>query len=274
MGQFAYRLTSEEAARLRQDFSRIGYAFEQALQFVMVVGAVSVLIRILTFPLRLLFSRRTSAHVKEIVIDGAPGASWFWWTYVTFVTEKGEKRVKLYPSQAVRFIVGDRLHEADSGRLTTFGRRLVSWTPVTEAADVAPQVFVSYSQKRRGEAELVANVMKGRGLKVWRDQEQLEVAESLPTAICAAIESSAVYMPLLSPEFVASEWCRKELDHACDSGVPVMPVKITGGELYMPGFVRDTLERAGEPLFVDLDTRDGLEQLRELSDRILVGADD
>lgn len=277
MGQYAYRLTIDEATSLRQGFSWVGFYIERVIQFVMSIlflyGIVLWAYRIFTLPFRVLLAgRRVQAFIKEITVNPRVGASWFWWTYVTFVVGKKEKTFKLTPGQAVKLVIRDQIREADAGKLSYFGRRMIAWRPTQRPEDTVPQVFLSYSQDRSGEAELVANILKGRGLRVWRDKEKLVAGDSLPKEIESSILSSQAFLPLLSTEYIASKWCQNELQLACER-IPkgVLPIKITPEKLFIPSFVQDSLEKAGEPLFLDLNNKDSLEELRAIGDRILRG---
>ena len=274
MGQYAYRLTVDETHRLRRDFSWIAFYLEQLLQFIFSIlflyGIVYFLYQILTSPFRLIFTkRRVPAFVKEIIVDRKPGSAWFWWTYVTFVVGRKEKTFRLTPGQATKFVIRLQIREADPGKLSYFGRRLIAWHPIKRSERIIPKVFISYSQNRSPEAELVVSILKSQGLQVWLDKEKLLAGDSLPEKIQQAILSSQAFVPLLCPEYIASEWCQRELQFAC-AKIPqlVKPIQITSDKLFIPSFIKKSLAKAGEPLFLDLNKKDSLEELRAISNRI------
>ncbi len=275
MGQYAYRLTTDEVRRIRKDFSWFSFYMQQIIQFffsiIFLYGIVLLIFKIIVFPFRLLFARRrVRAFIKEITVDPAVGASWFWWTYVTFVIGKKEKTFKLTPSQAVKLVVRDQIREADAGRLSYFGNRMIAWRSIHKSEETLPQIFLSYSRERTGEAEFVANILKSRGLRVWKDDEKLMAGDSLPQKIEKAILSSRTFLPLLSSEYIASKWCQKELQFACEK-IPqdVLPIKITSERLFISSFVQESLDKAGDPLYLDLNDKDSLETLRDICDNLL-----
>src|SRR5215213_6186744 len=56
--------------------------------------------------------------------------------------------------------------------------------------------------------------------KIWRDERSLRGNDLLTAAIKEGIESSLLFVPVLSPRYVLSEWCRRELDIFCASPRP------------------------------------------------------
>lgn len=275
MSEYAYRLTTDEVRSIRRDFSWFNFHVQRFIQFlfgiIFLYGIVILIFKILLFPFRVLATKRgVRAFIKEIIVDAPVGASWFWWTYVTFVIGRKEKTFKLTPSQAVKLVVCDQVKEADGGRLSYCGKRMIAWRSIHKSQENLPQIFLSYSRVRTEEAEFVANIMKSRGLRVWKDDEKLIAGDSLPQEIERAILSSRTFLPLLSSEYIASKWCQKELEFACEK-MPqdVLPIKITSERLFIPSFVQKSLDKAGDPLHLDLNNKDSLETLRDICDSLL-----
>ena len=74
-------------------------------------------------------------------------------------------------------------------------------------------VFISHSSHDKNEvARPLAHALQKNGLKVWLDEEQLQVGDSIRRGIDTALRESRYGVIILSPEYLASEWGQKELD--------------------------------------------------------------
>lgn len=92
-------------------------------------------------------------------------------------------------------------------------------------------VFISYSSKDRAFAERLTFDLKAKGLRVWYDQWELKVGDSLIDKISAGIRAQDYLVAVLSRASVSSEWVRKELSAALmrelgEKRVVVLPVLI------------------------------------------------
>jgi|GEM_PF-536196 len=56
--------------------------------------------------------------------------------------------------------------------------------------------------------------------KVWRDERSLRGNDLLQAAIKEGVESSLLFVPVLTPRYVLSGWCRRELEMFCASSQP------------------------------------------------------
>lgn len=56
--------------------------------------------------------------------------------------------------------------------------------------------------------------------KVWRDESTLHGNEKLRGAICEGVSGSLVLIPVVSPRYVQSEWCRTELETFSSAVLP------------------------------------------------------
>lgn len=78
-----------------------------------------------------------------------------------------------------------------------------------------PKCFVSYSSSDRSAAERLANALRERGLDVWIDSLQILPGDSLVQKIFEeGLKDCRVFIVLLSPHSVKSEWVKHELDVA------------------------------------------------------------
>lgn len=76
------------------------------------------------------------------------------------------------------------------------------------------RIFLSYSSRDDEFAERLERDLAERGIAVWRDQGELQVGDSLPGKIAAAIVGSTWFGVVLSPDAVGSQWVQMELDTA------------------------------------------------------------
>ncbi|OLE53678.1 MAG: hypothetical protein AUG51_12520 [Acidobacteria bacterium 13_1_20CM_3_53_8] len=92
-----------------------------------------------------------------------------------------------------------------------------------------PKVFVSYSSVDRSFARKLSKSLHSRGLRVWYDEWEIIVGDSITQKIEEGIISSSFLVIILSTASVSSPWVREELDAALmrqitDRKVQVLPV--------------------------------------------------
>ena len=296
-----YRLTPDERDFVRTHFSYVNYYFQRFGQFLMGIlllfGIIGFILRILGFPLRLLFRKDVIAQIREFGVKAAPGASWFWWTYVMFYIPSDDEKdlgthkkkgkvkkskpgkyvkLKLSPGQAVRFIVKESHNEGDRGQLRYFGKRLLDWETLVQRESERFQVFLSYPHERKSEAEFIADLLDREMLHVWMDKDKLMAGDALPDRIDDEISKSYCFIPLLCPEYISSEWCLKELEVASEShpNPVIRPIRLDRSRFFIPEFVKQCLEKAGEPVFANINEKSGLDEVRQLARRIYTNARD
>ena len=74
-------------------------------------------------------------------------------------------------------------------------------------------VFISHSSSDKDEvARPLAEALAKRGLKVWLDEEQLQIGDSIRRGLGSALLKSQYAVVILSPAYFESEWGQKELD--------------------------------------------------------------
>lgn len=74
-------------------------------------------------------------------------------------------------------------------------------------------VFISHaSEDKEDLARPLAEQLRGRGLKVWLDETELKLGDSLRRSIDYGLSKSRYGLVILSPEFLRKEWPQKELD--------------------------------------------------------------
>jgi hypothetical protein len=97
-------------------------------------------------------------------------------------------------------------------------------------------IFISYSHADQALARALAETLRRLGFKVWIDEGELKVGDSLIERIATAIADIDFFLALVSESSVGSKWCRKELALAVTGelgreGVRVLPVQVDGAAM-------------------------------------------
>jgi TIR domain len=114
-------------------------------------------------------------------------------------------------------------------------------------------IFISYSQKNRKEAERLEAEFQKRGLKVWRDPNLIDdPSQSYVATINDKHARSKKVVVLWSRESAASHWVQAEAQRAMEQGkiVPLAlePIKSLLPFIPMPYNLLPTLECFGEAI--------------------------
>lgn len=90
-------------------------------------------------------------------------------------------------------------------------------------------VFVSYRSLERSFAIFLAAELRLAGIKVWVDALPggIGLGEHWPQSIEEALSTSRAMIVVLSPEYVRSKICRRELDRASRLGIPIFPLLLS-----------------------------------------------
>src|SRR5919199_1301666 len=59
--------------------------------------------------------------------------------------------------------------------------------------------------------------------RIWRDERSLRGNDLLRAAIGEGVSRSLLLVPILSPRYVLSDWCRRELDAFCAAPTSCRP---------------------------------------------------
>jgi len=224
--------------------------------------------------------RTKSAELGTIVSVSSqppPGAPWYHHTYVLVDIQGKRHKLKLTPAQAREF--SERYSEGDVGRVIYSGKDLIDFAPATPAAPVREKTgikaFISYAHGKDQEgqmAEYVAEVLETAGLDVWVDKTEVRPGQQLRADLVKQIKESDYFVPFLSKEYMASEWCLREFETAAEEGIPIKPIKITEGRLVPPPYLKKLYEeKAGEPVYLDVTSRNAPQKLRELAEDMAQG---
>lgn len=117
-------------------------------------------------------------------------------------------------------------------------------SPATHNPELAATVFASYSHADREVARRVAARLTELGHRVWIDEGELRLGDSLVDAVAGAIAQVDFLVAFVSPASAASEWCQKEISLAMTGeigreGITVIPVRLD--RVQMPVTLADKL---------------------------------
>lgn len=216
--------------------------------------------------------------IVAITAEAPPGAPLHHHTYVLIDDQGKRRKFKLTPEQARTF--SQRFAMGDVGRYTAAGSTLASFDTVSASAPVRPKtgvrVFISYAHGADQEgqmAQYASEVFASSGLEPWLDRTEIKPGTRLRDELVQRIEEAQFFVPLLSPDYLASEWCLKEFEVAAQAGIPMRPMKIVEGTLVPPPYLKSLYEtRAGDPVYLDLTSRDAPRRLREMAEAMAVSA--
>lgn len=90
---------------------------------------------------------------------------------------------------------------------------------------MSSQVFISYSSDDRSYVEALAGHLRAEGLDVWFD-DRIMAGHTFPRAIQTAIDECRVFIVILTPSAVRSDWVRNEVVYARGRGKPVIPLML------------------------------------------------
>jgi WD40 repeat protein len=87
-------------------------------------------------------------------------------------------------------------------------------------------IFISYSRKDLAIAEKIVSALAESNLDTWIDWKSIPKGEKFEQEIYQGIEGANVFLFLISPESVQSEWCKKEVVHATKNSKRIIPILI------------------------------------------------
>ena len=87
-------------------------------------------------------------------------------------------------------------------------------------------IFISYSRKDLAIAERIIDALAKDDLEPWIDWKSIPKGETFEREIQQGIEKAEIFLFLVSPDSVQSEWCNKEIAHAVKNGKRILPIVI------------------------------------------------
>ena len=85
-------------------------------------------------------------------------------------------------------------------------------------------LFVSYAREEQEIVKRLAAALRADGRDVWIDTDAIRGTDEWARAVDAGIESSDAVAFVLSPAFVESDQCSRELEHAVRNGKRLVPL--------------------------------------------------
>lgn len=101
--------------------------------------------------------------------------------------------------------------------------------------------FISYERSDRDEAKRLVTALHAAKVSGWMDQTDLALSDSISSAIRDALKQSSVFVVLLSPRALHSQWVQFEIGAAEALGKKIVPVIVSGDHLekQLPDILRD-----------------------------------
>ena len=93
-----------------------------------------------------------------------------------------------------------------------------------------PYLFVSYAHKNDAAVLEIISILQSRGFRVWYD-EGIEAGSEWPESIASHLERAQLVLAFLSPAYLRSDNCRKEMHYALTKKKPVINVYLEATEL-------------------------------------------
>lgn len=93
-----------------------------------------------------------------------------------------------------------------------------------------PYLFVSYAHKNDAAVLEIIRTLQSRGFRVWYD-EGIEAGSEWPESIASHLERAQLVLAFLSPAYLRSDNCRKEMHYALTKKKPVINVYLEQTEL-------------------------------------------
>lgn len=169
------------------------------------------------------------------------------------------------------------------------------------AQENKPYIFISYRYKEQQIALKVAYHLLSKGISVWMDQlEGITAGDNWLLALQNGVDNACGMIAMLSPAYIGSKFCNRELNRADTQNYPIIPLLIEdisseklpfvlterqlihftqhNDEQHLPfllnemvqSVTKQTLIQVGSPLPVPTRRYDGeLVKLRQTEDRIM-----
>jgi len=103
-------------------------------------------------------------------------------------------------------------------------------------------VFISYSHKDSVFVDKLCQNLVAQKVHIWIDRWEMTPGDSLVSAVQAALEQAGAIIVVLSPDYINSQWCKKELNAGFikeleNSGNTIIPLLLIDCE--RPIFLRE-----------------------------------
>jgi hypothetical protein len=89
-----------------------------------------------------------------------------------------------------------------------------------------PYIFLSYRTNERNFALKLATDLKNSGVHIWMDILDIKPGDDWMKGLQDAIDTCVGMIAVLSPDYIASKYCRRELKRADSRGIPIYPIML------------------------------------------------
>lgn len=93
-------------------------------------------------------------------------------------------------------------------------------------------IFISHSSQDKPFVRRLAADLKAKGFRVWLDEKEIAVGQSIPQSIDDAISEARYILIILSKHSVLSPWVKRELNSA-------LPAVVKGEKVCLPAVIDD-----------------------------------
>jgi len=103
-------------------------------------------------------------------------------------------------------------------------------------------IFLSHNHKDKPFVRRLATDISALGVKVWLDEAEMKVGDSIIAKITSAIDEMHYLGVVLSPNSASSRWVQEELQQALHTQMAIGKTKVLPillRDCIMPGFLRD-----------------------------------
>jgi hypothetical protein len=77
-----------------------------------------------------------------------------------------------------------------------------------------PSVFLCHSSEDKPFVRRLASQLSSKGIKVWLDEAEINIGDSLSEKIGSAINEMSYFVIILSDHSISSQWVKRELQVA------------------------------------------------------------
>jgi hypothetical protein len=95
-----------------------------------------------------------------------------------------------------------------------------------KSQDPSYDIFVSHSSKDKEFAMRLARDLTKAGFKVWLDQWQIQIGDSLANAVAEAIKASRFLLIIMSPDYFQSAWTAQEWQYSLAEEVSTSTIRL------------------------------------------------
>jgi hypothetical protein len=75
-------------------------------------------------------------------------------------------------------------------------------------------VFISYSHKDSNLVDKITQCFQSDGINYWRDDKDLFAGQILDEAISDGIQNNSIFLIVLTPNSISSNWVKREFEEA------------------------------------------------------------